>query len=375
MHNRTESQSLETAQLFLGQALSRLSTDPKSPIRTLQRFEPDHAQPFLRTIAVLNRLRVGDTLTSLSPLNIRVLLSQTSNLSKLLDENELLALQDQSHHEDSPIIIFLAMVMLNEKKPSEDLAFDMRMEFQNIVVDSFNSDILCFLKWLFVQTPNLCPPMVDLFDISFLERLYIINSSFADVLKTREAICRWAAQELSLPELGVVVDKLALDSKVRVIRGKIDDTRIFVDDLRYQQWASDRLAPLLRKFERVVAVSLPAHDGSVGASAGEIPTETAAGQFWFRYACQVAFAEFCHNNMFGIDSYLSRRVRHGTLAGTLVAPIQSKIAEYMERVGEGISESEAEVLRTLFQKYRKLVERLRDDLLHFIEMMRGVTVG
>ena len=346
-------------------SLNKLCTDPKSPMRTLQRFESYHAQPFLRTIAVLNRLRAGDTLTSLSPLDIRVLLSQTSNFSKLLDENELLALQDQSHHEEAPIIVFLAMVMLNEKKPSEDLAFDMRMKFQNIVIDSFNSDILSFLKWLFRRTPNLCPPLVDLFDISFLERLYIINSSFAEVLKTREAICRWAASELSLPELGVVADKLALDSKVRVIRGRIDDTRIFVDDLRYQQWASDRLAPLLRKFERVVAVSLSAHDGSAGASIVETQTETAAGQFWFGHACQVAFSEFCHNNMFGIDSYLSRRVRHGTLAGTLVAPIQNKIAEYMKRVEGEIPESEAEVLRTLFQKYRKLVERLRDDLLHF----------
>ena len=354
-------------------SLSQLCNDPKSSIRTLQRFEQYHAQPFLRTIAVLNRLRAGDTLTSLSPLDIRILLSQTSNFSKLLDENELLALQDQSRHDDSPIIIFLTMVMLNERKPSEDLAFDMRMEFQNIVIDSFNSDILSFLKWLFARTPNLCPPLVDLFDISFLERLYIINASFAEVLQKREEICRWAAHELSWPELNLVADKLALDSKVRVIRGKIDDTRIFVDDLRYQQWASDRLAPLLRKFERVVAVSLPTHDSGVagtGGAVGETQTETAAGQFWFGYACQVAFSEFCHNNMFGIDSYLSRRVRHGTLAGTLVAPIQNKIAEYKDRLGEGISENEGAALNLLFEKYRRLVERLRDDLLHFKDSER-----
>ena len=349
-------------------SIQHLCSDLESPMRTLQRFESRHAQSFLRTIAVLHRLRAGDKLTTLSASEIRLLLSQTTNFSKLLQEDELLELQRKSLHDDSPIIVFLAMVMLNEQSPSEDLAFDMRMTFQDIVEHSFNSDILTFLKWLYERTPNLCPPMVDLFDISFLERLYILNSSFSQVLETREAICRWAAVELKWPELASIADKLALDSKVRVIRGKIDDTRIFVDDLRYQQWASDRLAPLLRKFERVVAVSLPTLEDktAVGASTSpESQTESAGGQFWFAYACEIAFGEFCHNNMFGIDSYLSRRVRHGTLAGTLVAPVQSKIAEYLEQWEGAISEMEVAALRDLFTRYRRHVERLRDELLHF----------
>ena len=294
---------------------------------TLSHFDYAASNSFLRTVAVLNRIRKGDRLADLSADGIRVLLSQTTGFSRLLRKNELIDLRERSEREDADVVVFLAMVMLNDREPDEDLAFEMRMAFQMVVIRSHNSDIIQFLDWLYERTASLCPVVVDLCDIAFLERLYLLNSSYTEVLSVRQQICRWTANKFGWQEYESIADRLALDTKVRRIREGIDETRIFVDVLRYKQWTLDALAPILRKFERVVsmapvAISEKTHIVRRQRSSKEAPV--GSSDFWFYIASNRAFYEFCHNKLFGIDSYLSRRIRHGTLAGTLIVPIQEK---------------------------------------------------
>ena len=342
------------------------------PTATTPNFFPEFCNsdsgPFLRTVAVLNRIRNGDSLSDLQPDDIRVLLSQTTGFSRILHKHELLDLKESSEREDADVIVFLAMVMLNEKEPSEDLAFEMRMAFQNIVIASHNSDIIRFLNWLHGRTESLCPVVVELCDIAFLERLYLINSSYAEVLSNRERICRWNAEKFNRPEYITIADRLALDSKVRMIREGIDETRIFVDVLRYKQWSLDTLAPILRKFERVVSVAPAAVTENVRSLSSSKTTKEApasSSDFWFIVACDKAFTEFCHNKLFGVDSYLSRRIRHGTLAGTLIVPIRQKVADF-GRVQDAILDgSDLNKLDRILERYTVIVSRIRDDLLHF----------
>ena len=334
---------------------------------TFSYFDNAAAGSFLRTVAVLNCIRRGDSLSSLAPEAIRILLSQTTGFSRLLHERELVELRDHSEREDADVVVFLTMVMMNQRDPNEDLAFEMRMTFQMVIMRSHNSNIIEFLDWLYIRTASLCTVVVDLCDIAFLERLYLINSTYADVLTTREEMCRWTARKFDLKEYESIADRLALDSKVRTIREGIDEARIFVDVLRFKQWALDSLSPTLRKFERVVSVAPVTMDEtptSTSKRASEKEAPVSSSDFWFYVASEKAFLEFCHNKLFGIDSYLSRRIRHGTLAGTLVVPIQTKILEFEEVLGNSGAASDAKTLKVL-GKYKSIVERIRDELLHF----------
>lgn len=335
---------------------------------TLSHFDNSASNSFLRTVAVLNRIRNGDRLSDLSADEIRVLLSQTTALSRVLGKNELIELRERSEREDADVIVFLAMVMLNDREPDEDLAFEMRMAFQMVVIRSHNSDIIQFLDWLHERTASLCPVVVDLCDIAFLERLYLLNASYSEVLSMRQQICRWTATKFGRQEYESIADRLALDTKVRLIREGIDETRIFVDVLRYKQWTLDALAPILRKFERVVsvapvAISEKPHLVRRKRSSKEAPVGSA--DFWFYIASNRAFHEFCHNKLFGIDSYLSRRIRHGTLAGTLIVPIQEKISEFHSTHGIALVEADDLNTERVLATYRSIIARIRDDLLHF----------
>ena len=343
----------------------------------LHEFRVSNSGTFLRTVAVLNRIRNGDSLSELAPDAIRVLLSRTTGFSRILHRNELLDLKERSEGEEADVVVFLAMVMLNEREPSEDLAFEMRMAFQKVVIESHKSDIVNFLNWLYGRTESLCPVVVELCDIAFLERLYLINSSYAEVLSNRERICRWTAETFDRPEYITIADRLALDSKVRMIREGIDETRIFVDVLRYKQWSLDALAPILRKFERVVSVAPVAVTEStrtLATSRTAKETPAASSDFWFDLASQEAFSAFCHNKLFGVDSYLSRRIRHGTLAGTLIIPIQEKIAEFRRVQEANLGADDTQRLTRVLERYRSIVSRIRDDMLHFRskEKMEGL---
>ena len=345
-----------------------LCEPPSRNLYTLAHFDNSASDSFLRTVAVLNRIRSGDRLSDLSSEEIRILLSQTTGFSRVLNKAELLEIRDRSEKKNADVIVFLSMVMLNQREPNEDLAFEMRMAFQMVVNRSHESDIVRFLDWLHERTAGLCPVVVELCDIAFLERLYLLNSTYAEVLSTREQICRWAAAKFGRQEFEVIADRLALDSKVRQIREGIDETRIFVDDIRYKQWASDALAPTLRKFERVLSVApmaLAETSRPVGKQTASKEAPVASSDFWFYVTSERAFHEFCHNKVFGIDSYLSRRIRHGTLAGTLIVPIQMKISEVQNRYADTSFHSEEQKLARVLERYRDIVARIRDDLLHF----------
>ena len=360
----------ETGGFFASELkLTELCEAPSSEnLRVTSHFDNSTSGAFLRTVAVLNRIRNGDSLSDISPEEIRILLSQTTGFSRILRKNELIELKERSEREDSHVIVFLAMVMLNEQEPSEDIAFDTRMAFQKVVIQSYDSDIISFLNWLYGRTQSLCPVVVDLCDIAFLERLYLLNASYTEVLSTRERICRWTAEKFERPELVATADRLALDSKVRMIREGIDDTRIFVDVLRYKQWAMDALSPTLRKFERVVSVApvtITDKHRAVGTSRMDKEAPVASSDFWFYITSEYAFSQFCHNRLFGIDSYLSRRIRHGTLAGTLIVPIQQKLAEFQKIHPNSLNGYDNQEILRVLDRYKTIVSRIRDDLLHF----------
>ena len=190
--------------------LTDLCHPPSQPLHTLSHFDNSTSSVFLRTVAVLNCIRNGDVLSDLTFPEIKMLLSHTTGFSRLLHKEELIELRQHSEREDADVIVFLSMVMLNERDPHEDLAFEMRMAFQKVVIQSHDSDIIRFLDWLHERTPNLCPVVVDLCDIAFLERLYLINATYAEVLSTREDICRWTARTLELPQYELAADLLAL---------------------------------------------------------------------------------------------------------------------------------------------------------------------
>jgi len=336
----------------------------------ITRFSNQESSIILRSFAVLFALNSGRDFRGLSAAEIRDILGRTTGFSQTLSIDEVLQIRDRGEAIDSPIVSFLALIMLNERSPNDDREFELRMSFMTFLSQDYQGDILQFLDWINERTPGLSDAIVSLCDIAFLERLYLIYRSYEEVLEKRQEICRWAYENLNNNVYLELAEQLELDAKVRAIRDELDDTRIYVEETRFKQWVSEHVTPVLLRYQRQVEIlGLTTSDTVVKKQASEAARRSIQEQmqsdFYLYHALDIAFSEFCHNRTFGIDSYLSRRIRHGSLVGQLQAPIKTLVDQFIEDNKSEISEDEIQELYNFYRDYTGIVHELKDEKLYF----------
>jgi len=132
----------------------------------------------------------------------------------------------------------------------------------------------------------------------------------------------WYGQKHNEPIYAERAKTLRIDLRLQKIRGEIDDTRIYVDPNRFLEWLQDslfgELSSVLRT-QRISVIDITFTDTKPDLVSQQKPANRMANLI------SKAFLEFYDNTKFGISSYLGRRIRHGTLKGTMVTPVRSLI--------------------------------------------------
>ena len=353
--------------------LRHLCTPAHDERINLTSYHNDSAGQLLRTFAVLERLYRGEKLIDLDAHQIRLLLNQTTGFANFLTIDELRELRTFKGDDTRSIIEFLALFMLHDRLGDEDTAFELRSTFESLLTDQFAGSFEDLLQWLKQRTPALCERVARLCDLPFLERLYHIMSSFDDVISARMKICNWMGQTFDSAYYKLSAERLSLDAKVRVIKGQIDDSRIYVDEIRFKQWLSDELSPTIRKHQRGLTGIRDESKERAFSNRSQTLTNTTSGleenfggphYYFLDDACDLAFNKFCFDNIFGINSYLGRRIRHGTLRGTVLNPIKKLFNS--ERV-QAVFDSTAtrQEFSDWLTAYSSAVYEIRDEYLHF----------
>ncbi|MEM7298280.1 MAG: hypothetical protein AAF391_08450 [Bacteroidota bacterium] len=221
------------------------------------------------------------------------------------------------------------MILYEQHREDDDLEFDVRERLQITLLNWFDGNILSFLNWLKANTGNLSLFLADFFSIPFLERLYLIMDNYETVVLTKARICRWISENFDKPSYLQIGERLERDLRVMKIRGVIDDSRIFVDELRFTQWCAENLTSKAIQFsirhhhqkafpKRVDVKDIESSDEDVFRIRHHVGSE------YMLYVMFIeAFKEFCRNRNFGIESYLGRRIRHGKLEGHMWADLQA----------------------------------------------------
>ncbi len=151
---------------------------------------------------------------------------------------------------------------------------------------------------------------------------------------------------------------LRLNLRLRKVRGTIDDTRIYVDQLKFQYWAIESIASRLRELTIVSSSSLEAAlpDASDEISAVEDP------RVQLFHILNSAYGEFCRNKFYGVDSYIGRRIRHGTLSGVLVLELRETV-EGIVCEFELIAPNYSKSIERWYRALENGVKTYRDELL------------
>lgn len=171
---------------------------------------------------------------------------------------------------------------------------------------------------------EVCKP--DVLDI-----LRVVKST-QSVLEERHAILS-ALRDLHPTGAYGYVDELMLVAKeLTMVEGQwiVDHTRIHVDLLSLKRWADRELEEDFERHQDLVAV-----DAGPQASFAEVLKELAAGPSGRKIQPPETEAdavlqslvrrlgdEFLNNSMFGLDFYLSKRIRHQSFIGRIRGPLE-----------------------------------------------------
>jgi len=342
-----ESAAFATKYFRRATSLSAIAVEPRAYKTRLDEYDNTCAGPFLRTVAFIHLLRSGARSTEISAPQMLSLLNNTMRISELAHIEELRNFFG-SPQRDS-LVNYLAQAVISDCSMQNIDQHKLRRALQEIVIERFNGDLIAFADVLWASSKNVARHLWELCNEAFLVQLFFLFKEPEMVFEARAQMLDWYARRFGDPSVSEWAKTLRLDQKLRKIRGEIDDNRIYVDPLRFGQWLLANQVGGIAKVEQI--------------EAKDIDEFRAFGDFAFNrqphiqmaISLQTAFSEFCGDKRYGIDSYLGRRIRHGTLKGVMLVQLQSLLARprYQSLLSEP---SVSEFVHEWFRQYESNIE-------------------
>ncbi|MBU1334416.1 MAG: hypothetical protein KJ944_21355 [Alphaproteobacteria bacterium] len=349
--------SSKAADAYFGQptAIIELVGQSNSVVVNIDRFIAASAGPLVRTIAVIRSIRAGASAADLTEDELIALMANTSELSRLLAEDEI---RSFFRYASDPMSEYIMLSLVSERTGKSAHKHAQRRVLQSIVEQRFDGDLIAFAEWLFKRGPGVAEHLFDLCTEALLVQLYHLLPTTDEVYETRAKLLDWYAERFDEPLANDRAKTLRLDKRLQRVRGQINDVRIYVDHVRFTSWLQDNTIDEISVVFRgpeITEEEVLSYTGEGGYPA----SSTSAGRL--ASLLQKAFEEFCADKRYGVDSYIGRRIRHGTLYGYLATQMEPLLerSEYQDlSVGES-----GRRLQAWLADYRANVTQLGQDML------------
>ncbi|WP_314187014.1 hypothetical protein [Aggregatibacter kilianii] len=286
------------------------------------------------------------------------LMSFTTNLGEVLPNNLLDEIVKSTTNNNLRMIF---SCLLFTKHKTQKYEHQLRSILQYSLENKFEYNIQNLLEYFYDTSPAIADYMVTLCDETFLTKLFIITKEPIDAIETRASILEWYGNKTSNNLLIERAKNLRIDIQISKQKANIDDSRIYVDPIKYIQWINDTvLNELLLSLDSINIdnISGPYNIDWAKTKTGITDLEKAAS------CLLVCFEEFCENKLFGIASYLGRRIRHGTLKGTG----RKEILEFYQQKEKLLSNNKdfQDFYNKWFKEYDNTLDSLVSEYLHIL---------
>jgi hypothetical protein len=235
------------------------------------------------------------------------LMGRTEDLSKTSPTTYLRNLAATNSAESVKLIAYL---LIAKRSRSEKDDHRLRHIIQKSAIQNFGGSLVDLISAISKQSDVVAEYAYEICTEDFIAKLSRITKSAAQITETRAALHQWMGEKTGKK---VYLDRARttlIDHQISRVRNEIDDNRIYVDSARFREWVNDDLVTELNSLY-----------GSLkhGPQAGAVVATQLVSLIFQGYS------EFCQNQVFGIASYLGRRIRHGTFKGHLYYSVISAI--------------------------------------------------
>lgn len=328
------------------------------PQLKLERISPASSGAFHRTIALISSIE-SETLPPVAGDDLMVLLDQTLDVANVLSKAELAKFLPQKRSD--LLYEFLRAAVLNDSEAKDVSKHAVRRAFQRLVQDRFGGNVVRLLDYSDSDLGHVSTYIYQLCSERFLTELYDLFVEADDVMEAQASILEWQGSRKKDKDAVNRAKSHRLNLRLLKVRGAIDETRIYVDPLRFQQWVQEKYGGDLRSFAPIADEIIADPDRNISLTDKvKVAVQPRLRLLSLLDACYV---EFCTNKIYGVTSFIGRRIRHGTLHGHLVLEFQPELQRTIDEL-EGSAPRFAQFLRGWLSDFGKAVNDMAADQMH-----------
>ncbi len=254
----------------------------------------------------------------------------------------------------------VATCLSHIKQKSQLIEHELRAVIQSITINNFGAKLTELLGYIFNISPAVAEHLIQTSDETFLSKLFQLIKNPNAAIEERASILEWYGNKVGDSSFLERAKNLRIDVQINKEKGTIDDSRIYVDPVKFTQWINNQVLDNLT----ILLESLPSHvdPGVVAISWDKVKTGITVHD-QLGSLLLICYEEFSSNKIFGIASYLGRRIRHGTLKGTGLSDVTHFAMEAKFRKLFLNREFE-DAFKAWLKEYEGSLDQLRDHYLH-----------
>ncbi|ENG1110041.1 hypothetical protein WFP10_12655 [Yersinia enterocolitica] len=209
-------------------------------------------------------------------------------------------------------LIFLLLLAKRSKNELDN--FFLRKLIEEITLKYHNRSLVELVKTYEISHPYIAEYIYDIATEDFLAKLNKLAPHRADIPEIRASLHEWMAGFVNDDYYLQRARAVRIDHQINRVRDEIDDHRIYVDPMRFTSWIEDEMM-------------IELNSALTSTGSGKKGISVTCDETILSMVISQSYNAFCSNPVFGIASYIGRRIRHGTFHGQMY----SSIINYLEQ--------------------------------------------
>ena len=291
----------------------------------IDRIRPESCGAFHRDIALIASVETA-RLGPVTGAELNILLDETLDVAGLFSKAELS--EWLPRRPSDPLYEFLRTAVSNDAEQRNVSKHALRRALQKLVQQSFNGDIVQLLEHVDSENGHVSAHLYSLCSEAFLTELYDLYAEADQVMEAQASILEWRGARKNDLDAANRAKSHRLNLRLRRVRGAIDETRIYVDPLRFLHWLHEECGGELRFLSGLAGEILADTDRTI--SLKDAVRVAVQPRLRLLDLLDLCYYEFCTNKIYGVTSFIGRRIRHGTLHGHLVLEFRPEVQRSIE---------------------------------------------
>lgn len=210
-------------------------------------------------------------------------------------------------------LVRLILLLLLAKRSKNELdSFLLRKLLEEFAFKYHDGCLVKLVKSYEVSHPYVAEYIYDIATEDFLAKLNKLAPHRADIPEIRASLHEWMAEFTKDEHYLQRARTVRIDHQINRVRNEIDDHRIYVDPSRFSSWIEDEMM-------------LELNSALTSTGSGKKGVSVTCDETVLSLIMTQSYNAFCSNAVFGIASYLGRRIRHGTFHGHLYSSVINPI--------------------------------------------------